>query len=182
MTEIPISYLNSNYRLPKTVAKITQDYVAIDANPYAEAIYQSKETELPRFVHFDNEDLQINAIIDLIKKKKMRNVGILVPSNERVLSLMNSFSEHNFLCEFKYNAGYNDSRNKVRLDFKSSLPKLMTYHSAKGLQFEAVFLPTLEYFEDDESNKHSHRKSLYVAMTRTLSSSFNLLRSDGIPS
>ena len=162
MTDIPISYLNSNYRLPKTVAKITQDYVAIDANPYAEAIYQSKETELPRFVHFDNEDLQINAIIDLIKKKKMRNVGILVPSNERVLSLMNSFSEHNFLCEFKYNAGYNDSRNKVKLDFKSPLPKLMTYHSAKGLQFETVILPFFEGAADKDA-----RKALYVAMTRT---------------
>ena len=47
MTGVAISYLNSNYRLPKPVAKITQNYVAVDANPYAEAIYQSKETELP---------------------------------------------------------------------------------------------------------------------------------------
>ena len=75
---------------------------------------------------------------------------------------MNSFSERNFLCEFKYNAGYNDSRNKVRLDFKSSLPKLMTYHSAKGLQFETVILPFFEGATDKDA-----RKALYVAMTRT---------------
>lgn len=162
MTDVPISYLNSNYRLPKPVAKVTQDYVAVDANPYAEAIYQSKETDLPRFVNFDSDDSQIDAIINIINKKKLRNVGILVPSNELVLSLMNSFSERNFICEFKYNAGFNDSRNKVKLDFMSTVPKLMTYHSAKGLQFETVILPFFEGAKDKDS-----RKALYVAMTRT---------------
>lgn len=61
MTGVAISYLNSNYRLPKPVAKITQNYVAVDANPYAEAIYQSKETELPAFVQFEDETSQIDA-------------------------------------------------------------------------------------------------------------------------
>lgn len=162
MTGIAISYLNSNYRLPKPVAKITQGYVAIDANPYAEAIYQSKETELPHFVSFKDEDSQIDAMIELISSKRMKNVGILVPSNERVLSLMNSFSERKFLCEFKYNAGYNDKRNRDTLDFTSNKPKLMTYHSAKGLQFETVILPFYEGAKDKES-----QKALYVAMTRT---------------
>ena len=37
MTGVPISYLNSNYRLPKPVAKVTQDYGAIDANPYTDS-------------------------------------------------------------------------------------------------------------------------------------------------
>ena len=162
MTGIAISYLNSNYRLPKPVAKITQEYVAIDANPYAEAIYQSKETELPRFVQFNDEKSQIEAIIDIVSKKNMKNVGILVPNNDLVLSTMKSFNELNFPCEFKYNAGFNDKRNRVTLDFTTNLPKLMTYHSAKGLQFETVFLPFYEGAKDVET-----RKALYVAMTRT---------------
>ena len=162
MTGIAISYLNSNYRLPKPVAKITQEYVAIDANPYAEAIYQSKEAEIPRFVQFEDEKSQIEAIIDIISKKNMKNVGILVPSNDLVLSTMKSFNELNFPCEFKYNAGYNDKRNRVTLDFTTDLPKLMTYHSAKGLQFEAVILPFYEGVTDREA-----QKALYVAMTRT---------------
>jgi superfamily I DNA/RNA helicase len=101
-------------------------------------------------------------MIELISSKRMKNVGILVPSNERVLSLMNSFSERKFLCEFKYNAGYNDKRNRDTLDFTSNKPKLMTYHSAKGLQFETVILPFYEGAKDKES-----QKALYVAMTRT---------------
>jgi superfamily I DNA/RNA helicase len=162
MTGIAISNLNSNYRLPKPVARITQEYVGIDANPYAEAIYKSKETELPRFVHFDDEKSQIEAIIDIISKKNMKNVGILVPNNDLVLSTMKSFNDLNFPCEFKYNVGYNDKRNRVTLDFTTNLPKLMTYHSAKGLQFETVILPFYEGTNDKEI-----QKALYVAMTRT---------------
>lgn len=162
MTGISISYLNSNYRLPKPVAKITQEFVAIDANPYAEAIYQSKETELPRIIRFEDEQSQIEAIIDIVSKKNMKNVGILVPNNDLVLSTMKSFNELQFPCEFKYNAGYNDKRNRVTLDFTTNIPKLMTYHSAKGLQFETVFLPFYEGATDKEA-----RKALYVAMTRT---------------
>ena len=39
----------------------------------------------------------------------------------------------------------------------------MTYHSAKGLQFDVVILPMYEGANDNES-----RKALYVAMTRTM--------------
>jgi len=92
----------------------------------------------------------------------MKNVGILVPNNDLVLSTMKSFNELNFPCEFKYNAGYNDKRNRVTLDFTTDLPKLMTYHSAKGLQFETVILPFYEGANDKET-----QKALYVAMTRT---------------
>ena len=162
ITGIPISHLNSNYRLPKPIAKITQEYVAIGANPYAEAIYQSKETELPHFISFSDEDSQIDAIIGIISKRKMKSVGILVPDNERVLSTMKTLTNRNFICEFKYNAGYNDKRNRDTLDFSTTNPKLMTYHSAKGLQFETVILPFYEGAEGRE-----RRKALYVAMTRT---------------
>lgn len=162
VTGIDVSYLTSNYRLPKPVAKITQEYVGIDVSPYADAIYQSKEIALPHFVRFDDSEAQIDAIIQLIGKKNMKNVGILVPDNEQVLSLMKAFTDRNFACEFKYNAGFNDNRNRVTLDFSTQLPKLMTYHSAKGLQFETVILP----FYVGATAKDS-RKALYVAMTRT---------------
>ena len=162
MTGIDVSYLNSNYRLPKPVAKITQEYVGVDASPYADAIYQSREMALPHFVRFDDEESQIESIIQLIEKKNMMNVGILVPDNEQVLSLMKAFSDRNFACEFKYNAGFEDKRNSVTLDFSTQLPKLMTYHSAKGLQFETVILPFYEGATDKDA-----RKALYVAMTRT---------------
>ncbi len=45
----------------------------------------------------------------------------------------------------------------------------MTYHSAKGLQFDIVILPMYNGASDNES-----RKALYVAMTRTMHKLFVL--------
>ena len=47
------------------------------------------------------------------------------------------------------------------LKFSSDNPKLMTYHSSKGLQFEAVFIPEPTLWGDKDP-----LTPLYVAMTR----------------
>jgi superfamily I DNA/RNA helicase len=51
----------------------------------------------------------------------------------------------------------------IDLNFNSDNPKILTYHSAKGLQFEAVFIPECTYDRDDSN-------PLYVAITRTYQS------------
>ncbi|MBQ0029735.1 MAG: ATP-binding domain-containing protein [Bacteroidales bacterium] len=167
LTGITVSRLYNNYRLPKPIAKITQGYLGLTekddkVREYSESLYHSKENALPVFIECQSKQEQIDRIVDLINENKYRNVGILVPENHLVIEIMNAFTTANFACEFKYNAGYNDSNNKDTLDFKSERPKLMTYHSAKGLQFETVILPFYQgaYNSDD-------KKALYVAMTRT---------------
>ena len=167
ITGVAVSRLYNNYRLPKPVAKITQDYLDLDeendnVRDFSESLYLSKENVLPVIMNCESKQEQINNIISIINDNKYRNVGILVADNEMVLEIMNSFTSSKFACEFKYNAGYNDSRNKDTLDFKTERPKLMTYHSAKGLQFETVILP----FYEGARNK-DEKKALYVAMTRT---------------
>jgi superfamily I DNA/RNA helicase len=51
--------------------------------------------------------------------------------------------------------------DEVELDFNSNLPKVMTYHSAKGLQFDTVFMPHCgeDWIE--------YKNAFYVALTRT---------------
>ena len=166
MTGVAVSRLYNNYRLPKPVAKITQDYLGLDekndkVRDFSESLYLSKENALPVIMSCESKQEQINKIISIIKNK-YRNIGILVADNEMVIEIMNSFTSSKFACEFKYNAGYNDSRNKDTLNFKTEHPKLMTYHSAKGLQFETVIIP----FYNGARNT-DEKKALYVAMTRT---------------
>ncbi len=158
---VSISFLNSNYRLPKPIARITQDYVGVGVSRYTESIYKSKEAALPHLVHVESEKEQAEAIIHLIEKKTMKSVGILVPNNNDVLRLMNLFNARSFLCEFKYNSSIN-KLNMDTLNFDTGRPKLMTYHSAKGLQFEAVIMP---YYRGVLTS--DDQKALYVAMTRT---------------
>ena len=50
------------------------------------------------------------------------------------------------------------------LSFTNDTPKLITYHSSKGLQFETVFIPNCNTDYDDD------REPLYVAITRAFQS------------
>lgn len=163
---IPMQLYN-NYRLPRAIAKITQGYVGINVNPYEDKIYQNKEKALPHFVHLDGFEEQITAIQSLIEKYTQnifnnQTIGILLASNDLVIKICQKFQELDIPCEFKYTDDYSD-RFVDTLDFESFLPKLMTYHSAKGLQFDVVILPMYVGAFDDES-----KKALYVAMTRTM--------------
>lgn len=158
--------LYNNYRLPKPVAKITQQYIGIDVNPYSETAYKSTEINLPHIVQIDTMEAQAKAIIEIVKKQRDKTIGILVSENTLVQKFMDIFYQENFLCEAKYNDG--DSLNYT-LDFSTQNPKLMTYHSAKGLQFGTVIIPMF-----DGATSNDRRKSLYVAMTRTYRNLFVL--------
>ncbi|MBO7689021.1 MAG: ATP-binding domain-containing protein, partial [Kiritimatiellae bacterium] len=168
LTGLKILHLYNNYRLPKPVAQITQAYVGVDVNPYEEAVYQSKECERPRFLAYESVEKQADAIVGLINKNKWRNVGILLPSNRAVYEMFEYLRERHLLCECKYSAEQMNgnqaapSTSTDSLNFRSESPKLMTYHSAKGLQFETVILPMFS-----EAKSKAARKALYVAMTRT---------------
>ena len=71
--------------------------------------------------------------------------------------------ERGIRCEFKYNDTDGEKQNVSNLNFNTLVPKIMTYHSAKGLQFDIVILPQYNGASDVES-----KKALYVAMTRTM--------------
>lgn len=167
LTGVSVSYLYNNYRLPKPVARITQEYLGLTEEhdkviPFSDAIYQSKESVLPVFVRCSSWADQLERIKEIILKNVYKNVGILVPENETVYEVMHAFNQTDFVCDFKYNMGMNEESYKDTLNFKTDTPKLLTYHSAKGLQFETVILPFYKGARNTEE-----RKALYVAMTRT---------------
>lgn len=151
--------LYRNYRLPLSVAKIVQ-FVGIDLPPFIESTYKSKESSIPRFLKYKSKDEQIKAIHDIISKSNMTDVAILLPDNNSVRKVYNQLIVMGGNYELKCN---DKEGNQDNLNFTSSNPKIMTYHSAKGLQFETVFLPYMEDFSGEDSK----RKALYVAMTRT---------------
>lgn len=148
--------LYNNYRLPSPVAKIACQ-IGIDTS-YDDAVYKSSEKELPRIIQYENKDEQIDAIHRIIKNRNLNDVAILLPRNTDVKLVYEKLKEKGGNYEARYKVDRNSADN---LNFNSTNPKILTYHSAKGLQFETVFIPFLE------SADMSKRKALYVAMTRT---------------
>ena len=162
---LDVLMLHSNYRLPKPVAQITQDYLGLNeqqgVRSYVPSIYKSEEKALPVFCPCADELAIMETIISIIRKKKLRNVGILLPNNKKVIEALRVLVEQNEPCDYKFNDKELNLRANT-LNFRNSCPKIMTYHSAKGLQFETVILP---FYQAPTSEDEI--KAFYVAMTRT---------------
>ena len=163
LTGLNVLRLYNNYRLPRPVAKITQDYVGVNVDPYKERVYQNKEKNLPYIIYKRSVEEQIESISAIVSNNAGKSIGILLPSNELALNVSEELRKRNVGCQLKYSADATKDAHYVdTLDFATMMPKIMTYHSAKGLQFDIVILPMYNGASDNES-----RKALYVAMTRT---------------
>lgn len=153
-----------NYRLPVHVAEFVQ-YVGIGLPPFDPAHYLSKEMSVPYMLDYNNVDCQISAIKEIYEDEKKRtdsaDVAALLPRGDMVEWLGNRLRDMNVPYEWKYQK---DGRTIDTLNFNTPNLKIMTYASAKGLQFEKTILPFVECFINDNG---SRRKQLYVAMTRT---------------
>lgn len=178
--DVRVFELYRNYRLPKPVAKIVQ-YVGIGIDPYDERIYASVENFIPRILRYENIEEQINSIKDIINRRNLSNVVILLPTNDKVRQVSEILSNIHVNHELKYRDSNDWHNNRDSLNFNTTLPKVMTYHSAKGLQFETVFLPCISELTNDEERRESDQKALYVAMTRTCRNLY-IMYSGDIPS
>jgi superfamily I DNA/RNA helicase len=119
--------LYNNYRLPKPVAKITQDYIGVDVDSYGDgSVYRSKENQLPRFLKYNSLREQVIAISNIIKRNSLTDVGILVPQNDQIPEISRILDECKVNHEIKYKDKSDWRNNQDTLNFSSSNPKLFT--------------------------------------------------------
>jgi superfamily I DNA/RNA helicase len=154
-TKIPMENLVINHRLTKKIARIAEQ-ISLSGDELV-ARCSKEGVNKPYLVKLGNFEAQMNYIMEVIKAQNFTDVGILFPTNKHVEEAHAYLIINKFNVERKayYGAGTMD------LDFTTDNPKLMTYHSAKGLQFEAVFIP------DCTVAAERARNALYVAVTRS---------------
>lgn len=158
--------LYRNYRLPIPVAKVAQE-VGIDLDPFDENVYRSPEKAMPRFISYPSLEDQLKAIKRIIETQSLTDVAFLLPHNPEAKQVSGILNQIGLNHEAKYEDHENWKNRKENLNFSTTNPKVMTYHSAKGLQFEAVFMPYVMPLDDDYDRRISEQKAIYVAMTRT---------------
>lgn len=166
--------LYRNYRLPVSVARFVQN-VGVGLPEFEEAIYKSPiRNTVPYVLQYGSTQDQIAAIKRIINRNDLEDVAILLPDNESVKQVSSYLTNMDVNHELKYQDSNNWHNNVENLNFNTTNPKVMTYHSAKGLQFETVFLPCVN------SSAERNRKALYVAMTRTYKDLY-VMYSDSMP-
>lgn len=166
LTRIPSMDLMFNHRLPKKVARLAEKIT--DSDDELELRCKNEGVEKPKVLQFNSLYQQLDKIIEIINNRQFDDVGILFRHNSDVQNAKSYFDRKGFSVEAKIN-------RDMDIDFQSSKPKLTTYHSSKGLQFEAVFIPNCNVSEEDDRNP------LYVAVTRTYQSLFIMHSGDLSP-
>lgn len=160
--------LLKNYRLPKLIASFAS-HVGKDKDLEKKCVKTGSEK--PRLKWFPTWQEELDYIIGEIRTRNYTDVAILLPFNDKEAAPYNNFhrnienvkeyfDQNSVSLEYKFN-GIMD------LDFDSELPKVMTYHSSKGLQFETVFIPFCDFPQHDNWFISNYKNALYVALTRT---------------
>jgi len=163
----------NNYRNPEEIALFAQD---ITTHPNWET--KGDEYVVPKFevpaagvkpvlVEYSSNDKELKGLVSLLKGRTGRNV--IIVKNRELVTLF-----YNALKSQKINAAI------IRKDDNNSISDgiyVTTFHSAKGLEFDNVYLPCLnnddfpdaERLESAESKEEEYAKVLklfYVAATR----------------
>lgn len=177
--------LPRNYRLPKPVARITQDYIGVNVPKFGDGLtYMSEETAKPKILCYRSFPEQLEAIIRIIKNRELDDVAILFKDNGLIPHVKDCLvaEDEKDVSMYHRRKLYFDAKYKGDSHFspltdlhfdRPENPKLLTFHSAKGLQFENVFIPFLSDPTDE-----MWRKALYVAMTRTYRNLFLMYSGD----
>jgi superfamily I DNA/RNA helicase len=170
--KLPEKTLAKNYRLPKPIASFAS-YIGSDKS--LEHACVKVGGEKPKVRKFDRWQDELEYIMSEIKTRNYTDVAIVLPFNDgssaaksnghrNVEAVVKYLDSKSFPNEFKMHKGESD---RMELDFDSSLPKILTFHSAKGLQFETVFIPFCDcanaWFVE------TYRNPFYVGATRTYS-------------
>ena len=159
-----------NHRLTKENAKVGE-YIFPSSNLSFACI---KHGPKPRLIKTMS---QLDKIIELVKNGLI-DVGILVYYNDQVTKIRDYFQLHGVPVQWK-------QYDEMDIDFKSTSPKIITWHCAKGLQFNDVFIPCCglneykQYVPFNIEPMVDKKSALYVATTRPLENLY-LIYSDNL--
>lgn len=172
----PLLNLNFNYRIPKAIARIAQKIPAPHLDLLSNNRKNNGNSDFPAFPKpiikkCNSEEDELKFILNRIETEGMDDVAILLPNNNIIEKVHKLFSDKGIGTQVRYtvdlpeNRGagiYPMFRSVDTLDFTNQdLPCILTFHSAKGTEFDNVFIP----FADDDNG--IERNSFYVAVTRS---------------
>lgn len=166
-------FLKYNYRLPKSIAKVAQDIVEPSVDLISDNMKDGGNSDYPQYPKpmvqkFNSRNEELESIVNKIQMEDLDDVAILVPSEEDVKTIHLFLKEKGIQTQVLYRTGKTIPYHTINtLDFTNcDLPCILTYHAAKGTEFDNVFIP----FADNGTI--SDRNAFYVACTRSSHSLF----------
>ncbi len=161
-------FLKYNYRLPKSIAKVAQD---IPVTPTDLMSFNQKDrgnSDAPYYpkpvvTKYEDSNAELEGILQTIRNEDLDDVAILVPTEKDVIRVYSFLKENNVNSQVLYRTSKTIPFRTINtLDMvNNDLPCILTYHAAKGTEFDNVFVP----FAND--GQLPDRNAFYVACTRS---------------
>ncbi|HOD66010.1 MAG TPA: 3'-5' exonuclease [candidate division Zixibacteria bacterium] len=96
------------------------------------------------------------------------SIAILFPQKRMVFGYANALADLGVQVEVHLDRPAQQARYEM-VDFRNNLPKILTYHQAKGLTFDSVFMPRLVGYAFKRVSEPRLRRLLFVGITRAKS-------------
>jgi len=134
-------------------------------NPTERAAYlnqaRSSQSEREKLVYYlaSSAEDEKTKLADAVRGRLTRGerLAVLFPQKRQAFGYAKGLGELGLEVE-----------NPDQVDFSTPKPKLLPYHSAKGLTFDSVFLPRLLDEAFYQTNLDRKRKQLFVGITRAV--------------
>jgi superfamily I DNA/RNA helicase len=166
--------LTRNYRNTKEIADLARHFYTGLQTGIAES--PERSGEIPRLLHHPTPEKSAEFILRYEKNHRDKDIGVLVP-DIKTRNQLRKLLEGKTVHPLEVFVGGQGS-DAEPLSFGAPGIKLLCYASAKGLEFDAVFLPELQNFRTDPRTP-DFKMMMYVLVSRARDDLFLMYSGEG---
>lgn len=124
------------------------------------------ERQLPLLYYAKDMADEKERVAEVIRNRQLKGdrIAVLYPTNRQVYGFSKGLGELGIETEVPVKGNRKSKYSSV--DFETELPKIMTYHSAKGLTFDTVIMPQLKEYSFKNLSQERVDKLLFVGISR----------------
>jgi DNA helicase-2/ATP-dependent DNA helicase PcrA len=163
--DVKIICLERNYRSTRKIldaanAIIAQNKIRRKKNLFTRGKTGGRLAAFEAKDEYEEADFVAKKAKQLLQKDPQASMAVLCRANFQFPAFEEAFH--------KYSLPYQAAADQDLLSNERQIIRLMTVHSAKGLEFKHIFIPGLEkgLFPHASGDKEEERRLFYVALTR----------------
>lgn len=163
--------LSKNYRNTRQIAQLAEKFYC---GTTAESPELPEENgEIPLLIEFKDKDFVIDRIARRHKNYPDNLIGIIAPNNEVRERYYNQLQNKGIISLYTYASKLGRKNRSIQFDRGGIV--VINFQSAKGLEFDEVFIADLHEYIIHEQADERFRKEMYVLISRAKERLFLLI-------
>ena len=171
--------LETNYRNTRAINRVSGHFWTGVGSAPTQLTDSAEDGDKPVLDHDPNLNAVINRIVRFEQPRRNQQIGVLLPYADLVKKFYNRLDNKTANPVQMYLSDMPPGKRLV--DFSTNGVKVITWASAKGLEFDTVFLPELQSYKNFDSAADLFRKKMYVLTSRAKRELFFLYSGEGEP-